>query len=137
MSPLQFTVNVYRDRGAVVVAPRGELDLATVDQLRERLAEHESATVLVLDLRGLTFMDSSGVALVLEHQRRAEADGGDFRLVSGYGEVQRLFEVTGLVRRLRWSEVAPPVDGDTVGDAGRGPPAARDVERPARGGGRE
>ncbi len=132
MRPLPFTVKVYGDRGAVVVAPRGELDLATADQLSERLAEHEGAALLVLDLRGLTFMDSSGVALVLEHQRRAEAAGKDFRLVAGVGEVQRLFEVTGLVRHLRWTEVASLDDRDTA-DVGRQPPRARGVERPVRG----
>jgi anti-anti-sigma factor len=106
MSAAQFMVDVFRDGSGVVVAPSGELDLATVNRLRDELVRqaNTSAPVLVLDLRGLTFMDSSGVALVVEQQRRAETDGIDFRVVPGSPRVQRLFEMTGLGRHLRWTE---------------------------------
>ncbi len=112
MNAAEFTMDVFHDGDAVVVAPAGELDLATVDRLRDELAHQAHAPVLVLDLRGLTFMDSSGLALVLEQQRRAEADGSDFRVVPGSPRVQRLFEVTGLGRHLCWTN--PPGAAETV-----------------------
>ncbi|HET8980286.1 MAG TPA: STAS domain-containing protein [Solirubrobacteraceae bacterium] len=120
---MQFTVDVFRDGAAVVVAPRGELDLATVNQLRNELARHASAPVLVLDLRGLTFMDSSGVALVLEQQRSAEAAGSDFRLVPGPRAVQRLFEMTKLARHLHWTTVESAGAGETGAEAQSHTPA--------------
>lgn len=47
-----FTVDVFRTGDGVVVAPVGELDLATVSQLRDVLARKASVALLVLDLRG-------------------------------------------------------------------------------------
>jgi anti-anti-sigma factor len=101
MRARELTVDVFRDGAAVVVAPSGDLDLATVGQLRDELARHASAPQLVLDLRGVSFMDSSGLALVVEQQHRAEAENSDFRVVPGSARVRRLFEITGLARHLR------------------------------------
>ena len=102
--------------GAIVIAPRGELDLATADQLRQQLVRQPGGCRLVLDLRGLRFMDSSGLALVAEQQRRAERDDIDFRIVRTSGPVQELFEITGLARHLRWEDEVP--NGSRVGEAG-------------------
>ncbi|MHB1569824.1 MAG: STAS domain-containing protein [Solirubrobacteraceae bacterium] len=102
--------------GAVVISPAGELDLATADELREQLVRQPGGCRLLLDLRGLTFMDSSGLALVAEQQRRAERDGIDFRLVRTSGPVQELFEITGLAKHLRWEDDIP--GGSRVGEAG-------------------
>jgi anti-sigma B factor antagonist len=121
MTAREFMVDVYRDGDAVVVAPHGELDLATVGGLRDELAHQAGAALLVLDLRGLSFMDSSGLALVVEQQRRAEAEGGDFRVVPGSGLVRRLFEVTGVVRHLRWTEVSSQLKSTVAGEVERQP----------------
>jgi anti-sigma B factor antagonist len=122
MTAREFMVDVYRDGEAVVVAPRGELDLATVGRLRDELARPASAALLVLDLRGLSFMDSSGLALVVEQQRRAEAGGGDFRVVPGSGSVRRLFEVTGVARHLRWTEASSQLKSTVAREVERQPP---------------
>jgi anti-anti-sigma factor len=103
-----FNVEVRRDGGRVVVAPSGELDLATVGQLRSALQRSRDAESLVLDLHDVTFMDSVGVGLVLEEHRRAQDDGGDFRLRRGPEHIQRLLEMTGLAPRLRWDEDGVP-----------------------------
>lgn len=129
---MQFTVDVFRDGAAVVVAPRGELDLATVNQLRNELARHARAPVLVLDLRGLTFMDSSGVALVLEQQRSAEVENSDFRLVPGRPAVQRLFEMTKLAPHLHWTTVGAAGAGETGGQARSPTPAVAPSPRDTR-----
>lgn len=82
----------------MVVAVRGELDLATVEQLREALRSPDGqAETVILDLRELTFMDSSGLSLVVSEQQRAQASG--YRLavaVGGAPAVERMFALTGL-----------------------------------------
>jgi anti-anti-sigma factor len=92
-----FEVETQRRDHGVVVAPRGELDLATAPELRARL--REAATdggPLVLDLRGLDFMDTSGLRLVLEERDRAQREGLAFAVVRGPHAVQRVFEIAGL-----------------------------------------
>jgi anti-anti-sigma factor len=101
-----FSVDVLRHPDAVVVVPRGEVDMATVGQLRA--ACDVSDVRLVLDLRGVEFLDTSGINFILERQRHADADALSFTLVRGPEHVQRLFDVTGLNHRLRF--VADPAE---------------------------
>jgi anti-sigma B factor antagonist len=105
-----FSVEVQRLPGAVVVAPRGEIDIATVGQLREACAASDGA--LVLDLRRVEFIDSSGLNFVLEEQRRADVDGLRLALVRGPQHVQRVFDVVGLNHRLRFVDDPAEALGD-------------------------
>jgi anti-anti-sigma factor len=85
----------------LVVAPRGEIDLATVDQVREAVErERRQGEDMVLDLREVGFMDTSGLRYVLEIVDRAERDSFALRIVRGPTPVQRVFEVSGLEPRL-------------------------------------
>jgi anti-anti-sigma factor len=88
--------------GAAVITARGELDLASADGLRQELMKPEAtAPTVVLDLRKVTFMDSSGLSVVVAEHQRALADGFRFAIaVGGAGEVRRLFELAGLVGML-------------------------------------
>ena len=97
-----FRIEVEPSRDVVRVVPVGELDLATTDTLREEVDRLHQAGFnrLVLDLRQLRFMDSSGLRLVLEIDAGSRSDGWDFSLVRGPEAVQRLFEVTNLTERL-------------------------------------
>ena len=99
-----FNVEVRREGARTIVAPSGEIDLATAGQLRSALQRSREGGPLVLDLADVTFIDSVGLGLVIEEHRRAEREGGDFRLRPGSEQVQRLFEMTGLAPRLRWDE---------------------------------
>ena len=86
---------------AHVVAPRGELDLYSVEDVRAAIAERpDECELVVLDLRNLTFFDTSGIRLVVETLRVLDADGVRFALVRGRPDVQRLFTLTGLEDRL-------------------------------------
>ena len=101
MDPSEFNVVVRREGAALVVAPEGELDMATADSLRAALeGDRGDARVLVLDLRRLGFLDTSGLQLVFEQQRRAEREGFSFVLVRGQRHVQRLFDIAGMNDRL-------------------------------------
>lgn len=105
--PADFKVDVRRSGPAVVIAPHGELDLVTTRLLRSTLEEQRDTRPLVLDLRGVSFMDSIGLALVVEEHRRATSEGLEFRVVPGPDAVQRVFEMTGLTRHLTWVENPP------------------------------
>ena len=73
-----------------------EIDLATA---LERAHPPERAT-LIVDLRGVSFLDSTGLALLLRHDRKAAMVGGHMIVVKGPPQVQTVFEITGLSERL-------------------------------------
>ncbi len=96
-----FGVRARAFERAHVVAPRGELDLFTVDELSAALAARpDPCDVVVLDLRGLTFFDTSGMRLVLETFHELDGTGVRFAILRGSPDVQRLFSLARLDERL-------------------------------------
>jgi anti-anti-sigma factor len=78
VADLDFDLTVARDdRGASRITLRGELDLATAPRLEHALAD--AGEDVVIDLRGLTFMDSTGVRVLLE---AAEGAGPGLRMIA-------------------------------------------------------
>ena len=100
-SPL-FRVDVEPERERVRVVPHGELDIATVGQLATRIEELRSRgfATIVLDLRQLAFMDSTGLGLMLRLDAEARADGFSFSIMDCEGPVRRLLELTRMDGRL-------------------------------------
>jgi anti-anti-sigma factor len=96
--PDPFRCEIVPEDGRVLVRLAGELDLSTAPLVEERLREALSRGVrrLVVDLRNLDFMDSTGLTLLVRWARGAEQDGYDLALVRGEPRVHRLFELTGL-----------------------------------------
>jgi len=92
------------------VAPSGELDLATAPALGTALASAvaEGATRVVLDLRELTFVDSSGIGVIIKFQRYFAVEGIGFGVVRGDETVQRAFDIAGVAPLLPWTD--PPDD---------------------------
>lgn len=89
----------YDRRGdGVVVVVSGELDLATADVLSASLRVPEAkATTVILDLRELSFIDSSGLSVIVAQRRRAEEQEFRFAVAVGTGTAaERLFELSGL-----------------------------------------
>ena len=86
----------------VRVCPFGEVDIDTVDRIREQLenATATGARHVVLDLRDVTFLDSSGLHLALEADAASRAQGWEFGLIGGPADVQRVFDLTGSRERL-------------------------------------
>ena len=86
----------------VTVSLKGELDLSTVAKVEEELrrVEASDATLLVLDLSGLTFLDSTGLRAVITADERARAQGRRFVIIKGPDAVQRVFAITRLEERL-------------------------------------
>jgi anti-sigma B factor antagonist len=97
-----FAVRVQPDREVVHVAPVGELDLATVPELREAVHELIEAGIehVVVDLRGLSFMDVAGVGLLLALTAGALRDGWSLSLIPGPRVLQRIFALTDTLERL-------------------------------------
>ena len=86
----------------MTVSLKGELDLSTVAKVEEELrrVEASDATLLVLDLSGLTFLDSTGLRAVITADERARAQGRRFVIIKGPDAVQRVFAITRLEERL-------------------------------------
>jgi anti-sigma B factor antagonist len=97
-----FTCEVRPERDRVVVTPRGELDMATVGAVEQELRRLRDAgfSGILLDLSGLTFMDSSGLHLVMRWTTEASQDGFGFELEPGPDIVQRVFDLAGLTDEL-------------------------------------
>jgi anti-anti-sigma factor len=96
----QLEVRANDGDGVATVVVEGELDIATVPVLEGALSDLESggARTLVLDLRGLRFMDSTGLRALLSARRRAHTAGRRLRLANLQPSVARVFEVTGVAR---------------------------------------
>lgn len=88
-------------RDAVTVVIAGELDHFAAPQIRRRLDEmldDPTVTHLVLDLENLTFMDSSGIGVLLGRLRILQARGGTLSVKNMQPPVEKLFYLSGLQR---------------------------------------
>jgi anti-sigma B factor antagonist len=92
----ELTIASEREGDTYVIALTGELDLATADAFERVLlrAEATDARSIVVDLSGLSFMDSTGIRLMLSADARSRADGHRLTLLRGPAAVQRVFELT-------------------------------------------
>jgi anti-sigma B factor antagonist len=99
--------------GVVRVALTGDLDVTTAASAEEQLMELEEAKLpahLLLDLTGLRFIDSTGLSLLINADRRGRKAGRRVTIVSGTGPPRRILETTGLKGRLDVVEDAPAPD---------------------------
>jgi anti-sigma B factor antagonist/stage II sporulation protein AA (anti-sigma F factor antagonist) len=95
MSPEIFDISVSQNDGTSIVRMSGELDLASSDRLSALLAELSDRTVVV-DLAGLTFIDSSGIAALVAAKDRLQSAGRELVLTRPQPNVDRVLEMTGL-----------------------------------------
>ena len=102
----RFRCDLEMQRDTVLVRLHGELDLETIDEAQEILAEASAGRRgVTLDLRGLHFIDSSGLNLMIQLAALARADGFGFSVIpSDSPAVQRLFAATGAERYLAFVE---------------------------------
>lgn len=111
----RLEVTIREGDGRISVALAGELDLSEAPRVEAELRaiEERDPATLVLDLRALSFLDSSGLRLVLEADQRAREAGRKLVVVKGPDAVHRVFEIALLDQRL-----------DFVDEPGDGPPEA-------------
>jgi len=104
-----FELRVVRDDGSAHIAPVGELDIATTPELEQALAHATADAVaeIVLDLRELTFMDSTGLRALAQANAAAEQSGVALSIIRGPRQIDRVLEISGLGALLPLVD-APP-----------------------------
>jgi anti-anti-sigma factor len=99
---VSLTSSVLYDDGVALIALAGELDLSVVGQLD--CAVHETLEaglrLLVVDLSGLSFCDSSGLGGLLRASRMVRVTGGTLLVAGAQDAVQRLLQLTSMERAL-------------------------------------
>ncbi|HEX2085399.1 MAG TPA: STAS domain-containing protein [Solirubrobacteraceae bacterium] len=101
MAPIEVTDDEVRPRVRRVTL-EGELDLASAYAFDRRLLaiEQSRPATIVIDLRGLTMLDSAGLARLVSAQRRARRGGWKLVLVRGGRAIQRVLQTTQLVEHF-------------------------------------
>ena len=99
-NPLE--IEVQRTEQRTLVTLSGELDAYTASSLYDQLSdlEVEDAHNVVLDLAQVTFMDSTGLAVIVTEHKRLKHSDGALTIFSPPSSVRRLFEITGLTAVL-------------------------------------
>jgi anti-sigma B factor antagonist len=97
-----FSVETHDGNQAVVIGVTGELDLASSPALEQELERGvaSQAEVVIVDLRRLEFMDSTGLSVLVRAHQRATENGQRFGVVKGPQQVQRLLSLTGVADRI-------------------------------------
>ena len=102
-----YTVEVGRapDGDRTVVTVRGEIDIACTREVARRIGEQLEAGPVLLDLTGLTYMDSSGVRMLDRLVGDAERLGHELRLRPGLSaSVTQILTLTGMLGVLPFEE---------------------------------
>jgi anti-sigma B factor antagonist len=108
--PRAFSYEVESDQvGTTVLRLHGELDMAATPMLQGALHElqHGGAREIVVDLRGLTFLDSMGLSALLEAYAAGRDGHRKVSFIRGERSVQRVFAITEVDKRVDW--VDPPI----------------------------
>jgi anti-anti-sigma factor len=97
-----FDVRSAQSRDGLTVIASGEIDLWSAPEVRQALSGHAGpGGRVLLDLRQVTFMDSSGLGLIVAEHQRARADGFEFGVAVGTSsDVRRILEISGITKVL-------------------------------------
>lgn len=103
-------VQVERRGGSTVVSARGEVDVATAPALRDGLdqAVDGDAGSVIVDLTGVTFIDSTGLGVLIGVRKRCLDAGRDLRVVVTEPRILKVFEITGLTELFAIHESLDP-----------------------------
>jgi anti-anti-sigma factor len=99
-------IHSERDGDVHAIALRGEFDLAHAREVEQELKRVEAtdARSIILDLSGLTFLDSTGIRLILEAQVRSRDDANRLVLLRGSAMVQRVLTIAGVEKLLPFAD---------------------------------
>jgi anti-sigma B factor antagonist len=110
LNPVEFSVETCTEGERCTLVLAGELDMGTAARLEAAVAGalERAPRELVLDMRQVSFTDSTGLRAILRARRSAEGLGGEFFLIrSEEGEQHHLFQVSGLIGELTFREPDP------------------------------
>jgi anti-sigma B factor antagonist len=100
-----FRIGLVLDDREIVLVLAGELDLASADVLERQVKTLRSAfDPIVLDLRRVDFIDSTGLRVLLSLRNDAKREGQGLILVPGPGQVQRIFDLTATRGLFDWRD---------------------------------
>ena len=99
----QLQIDLRQEADRIVVELAGELDMANAPLLQEAIESPDlgATKTVVLDLQGLTFLDSTGLRIILAAREQCWRRGQEFAVTPGSQQVQRLLSVTGVGEHLR------------------------------------
>jgi len=105
MADSAFRICVDHRDGVCIIMLSGELDMSCTDILDDVLDTFpwDGQRCVIIDLRDLAFMDSTGLHALLDAKRRAEAAGTRLIVTPGRQNVQRVFEVMGITQIFAWA----------------------------------
>jgi anti-sigma B factor antagonist len=97
-----FEVETGELGDAAHVTLSGDLDLSTAKRAEQAIEDAENAghKTVVIDLRGLSFMDSTGLRVIVSADKRARRSNRRAVIIQGPAAVRRVFEITRLDERL-------------------------------------
>jgi anti-sigma B factor antagonist len=93
-----FDISDESRDGASIVSVHGEVDVATAPMLRDRLnlVIDRDQGIVVVDLLGVTFIDSTGLGVLIGALQRSGDDARELRIVAAEPRILKVFEITGL-----------------------------------------
>lgn len=102
-------IAVSETGGVRLLRLTGELDMAGVDQLERLLTPDQTpeGATFVIDMRGLSFIDSSGLRALIMADERVRDEGGRFIVVRGPDRVNEILEMTGVAQRIELVDEPP------------------------------
>ena len=90
-----FEITAWDDAGVHVVRVIGEFDMAACERFREQ-SRFDGSELVVVDLRGTTFLDSSAVSELIGLQQKASSRSAHYAILRPEGAADRIFKLTGL-----------------------------------------
>ncbi len=108
---MSLNVGVYVKRDILILRLKGELDDVSVMDLRMRIAnyiEDYHIKHLVLNLKDLTFLDSSGIGFIIGRYHQLKKKNGDIIISNVHAKIERIVYISGLAKicKIRESEEA-------------------------------
>jgi anti-sigma B factor antagonist len=99
---MALSLSSRRDAGQAILTVSGEIDIMTADALEQAIATiiDSGAGEVIVDLSGVTFMDSAGINALLKGRRSADDHGQRFRVNGATGIVRQVLDLTGVAVHL-------------------------------------
>jgi anti-sigma B factor antagonist len=93
-------IEVSQSNSVTLIVPKGDLDMGTADQVKRTLTGliEKGQAKLVMDLGGVTYIDSSGLGALVAAMKQARAVGGNLKLCALQEDVRSIFEMTRLIK---------------------------------------
>lgn len=94
---MNLHISKHQYENEIVVAVVGEIDAYTAPKLREELLQHaEGNHTIIVNLKGVSYLDSTGLGVFVSLFKQLKKNGGELKLIHLSGRLTRLFQITGL-----------------------------------------